>query len=323
MTGRIITDIVGFELTNREKKLLTNKNLFGIILFSRNYQNKQQIVKLINDIKLINNKLLLCIDHEGGRVWRFKNGFTHLPSMRKIGNYYKENKNDALKAAFACGVILANELLEIGIDFSFAPVLDIDYQNSSVIGDRAFSNNADVISILASQLIDGMHFAGMKCVAKHFPGHGFVSADSHLETPIDNRLRLAINNDILPFKKLISKIDAIMPAHIIYSKIDNKPAGFSSIWLKDILIKELNFKGIIFSDDLSMTGAINIGNINIRINTAFNAGIDIALICNNMKDLDIAIVGDFPVLKKLQIMQPLVKQNYDKMFYLVLVKKIL
>ncbi|MBE8189637.1 MAG: beta-N-acetylhexosaminidase [Candidatus Thioglobus sp.] len=299
----LMIDVAGLELTAAEANQLAKPSVGGVILFSRNYQNIKQIKALVKSIRQINPKLLFATDHEGGRVQRFKNGFTHLPAMAKIGLAYDENPDLALQQAYSCGWILAAELLEIGVDFSFAPVLDLDYGNSEVIGDRAFHSQPEAIIALAAALIDGMHEAGMKCVGKHFPGHGFVAADSHLDLPLDNRLKIELENDINIFANLTNKLDAIMPAHVVYSQVDSRPAGFSKIWIKDILQAKLGFSGVIFSDDLSMQGANFIENINDRLATSLAAGCDMALICNHPELVSEVIDGDWKSSNKLQKMR--------------------
>lgn len=318
-----MADIKGLSLDEVEIQMLQNPNIGGIILFGRNYQSKKKLINLIQQIRNIKPNILIAVDHEGGRVQRFKDvGWTRIPAMAKLGEVYLNDEKLAKKMSYACGIVLASELLEVGIDFSFTPVLDINYENSSVIGDRAFSNNAKTICELSSKLISGMAFAGMKCVAKHFPGHGFVAADSHLELPIDNRSIDEINIDISVFKHVINQTDAIMPAHIIYSQIDDKPVCFSQIWLQDILRKKLGFKGVIFSDDMSMGGAKFAGNITQKVQSSINAGSDIVLICNNPKDVLKVIENDFGTSTKPYSMQSKKVANYDKTHFLNTVKSI-
>lgn len=310
MIGSIMMDVSGLTLTSVEKVQLAKPSIGGVILFTRNFENIEQVKELIKSIRLTNQNLLIAVDHEGGRVQRFKKGFTHLPAMAKLGEIYDQNPDKALKQAYACGYVLAAELLAIGIDFSFAPVLDLDYGNSSVIGDRAFHSNADTVVKLAGALIEGLHEAGMKCVGKHFPGHGFVTADSHLELPIDNRPMAEINRDMSIFKDLSTQLDAIMPAHVVYSEVDKKPAGFSSKWIKEILREQLGFSGVVFSDDLSMQGAHFIKNIVKRVEVSLENGCDMVLICNHPELLEKVIDKAWTGSEKLQSMKGHLAREY-------------
>lgn len=307
----LIIDLVGLTLTDNEKINLTKLSVSGVILFARNFKNIAQVKTLINEIRAVNADLLIAVDHEGGRVQRFKEGFTHLPAMARLGKVYDENPSLALQQANSCGWVLAAELLNIGVDFSFTPVLDLNHGNSSVIGDRAFHSDPDVVVKLAGALIDGMHAAGMKCVGKHFPGHGFVAADSHLDLPIDERSMAEIERDLSVFSHLNDKLDAIMPAHVVYSQVDDKPAGFSKIWL-DKLRQDLGFKGIIFSDDLSMQGAHFIENINERVQVSLDSGCDMVLICNHPELVVQVIDREWKNSKKHQSMQGNKLGNIDK-----------
>lgn len=287
-------DVAGHILSIKEQEQISQPNIGGVILFARNYQNKIQLKQLTSSIREIKNNILIAVDHEGGRVQRFQDGFSVIPAMAEVLDE---------KSAFEYGKIIANELLEVGIDFSFTPVLDINYGNSSIIGNRSFSKNPTQIINLAGSLIDALHENGMKCVGKHFPGHGFVRLDSHLELPIDNRSIKEIEKDISVFKALMPKLDAIMPAHIIYSQIDDNPAGFSKFWLQDILRKKLGFKGVVFSDDLSMIGAHFIKNTKQRVKTAIDSGCDMVLVCNNPTMLKEVISLDLKTTNKAQLMR--------------------
>lgn len=311
--GRIMMDVSGLVLTQKEQQQLLKPSVGGVILFSRNFESIEQVKSLIENIRQINQYLLVAIDHEGGRVQRFKQGFTHLPSMRKLGVLYDKNPNQALTQSFSCGFVLAYELLEIGVDFSFAPVLDLNHGNSSIIGDRAFHSNPEIVSALAGRFIEGMHETGMKCVGKHFPGHGFVAADSHLDLPIDNRLMTELLQDIKPFKSLINHgLDAIMPAHVLYPQVDNRPAGFSSKWIKEILQNHLKFTGVIFSDDLSMQGAHFIPDITNRVSASLNNGCDMVLICNHSELVAQVIDQNWGMSQKLLSMQGYHQFKSDK-----------
>ncbi|HIM58801.1 MAG TPA: beta-N-acetylhexosaminidase [Gammaproteobacteria bacterium] len=311
--GAIMMDVSGLILTEAEKPQLAKPSIGGVILFTRNFESIDQVRALIKSIRLINQNMLISVDHEGGRVQRFRAGFTALPAMSKIGKVYDQNPELALDQAFSCGWILAAELLDIGVDFSFAPVLDVDYGQSSVIGDRAFHSNPKAIVALAGSLIAGMHEAGMKCVGKHFPGHGFVTADSHLDLPVDERSMMELTQDMTPFKALIGQgLDAVMPAHVIYSQIDDKPAGFSSKWIKDILQAQFGFGGVVFSDDLSMQGAHFIKNITERVQVSLDSGCDMVLICNHPELVAQVIDFDWPNSEKLHLMKGIKPFNFDK-----------
>ena len=307
-------DVSGFKLTEIEKIQLVKPSIGGVILFKRNYQNINQVKALIGKIRKLNPKLLIAVDHEGGRVQRFKEGFTHLPSMAKLGEVYDHHPEKAIEQAFSCGCILATELLEIDVDFSFTPVLDLNYGHSSgAIGDRAFHSKPEVVIKLAGSLIKGLHEAGMKCVGKHFPGHGYVKLDSHKDLPIDERPLNEIRNDILCFKGLINQgLDAVMPAHVLYPQVDKKPSVFSSKWIKDILKIQLGFSGLVFSDDLSMQGAHFIKNITERVQVSLESGCDMALICNHPELIAEVIDLDWPENEKLKLMKGVKPKKIDK-----------
>jgi beta-N-acetylhexosaminidase len=312
--GPIMMDVSGLTLTQLEETQLAKPSIGGVILFSRNFESINQVKQ---PIRVVNPNILISVDHEGGRVQRFKEGFTHLPAMSKLGELYDKKPKKAIKYACSCGFILAYELLEIDVDFSFAPVLDMDYGNSSVIGDRAFHSNPDAIIKLAQALIKGMHRAGMKCVGKHFPGHGYVSLDSHLDLPIDDRPAKEVYQDMATFKGLVDEgLDAVMPAHVIYSKVDDKPAGFSNVWIQDILKSQLGFDGVVFSDDLSMQGALFIENIKDRVKISLDSGCDMVLICNHPEMLLEVIDQDWGSNEKLQSMQGNRRYKSDKITHL-------
>lgn len=280
--GPVMCDLEGLVLTSAEKDLLQHPLVGGIILFARNYASPAQVRELTASIRALRPELLIAVDQEGGRVQRFREGFTRLPPMQELGNRYRQQGERALDLARDCGWVMASEVRSCGVDLSFAPVLDVDCNYSSIIGNRSFSDRADEVIAVASAFIDGMHQAGMGAVGKHFPGHGAVIADSHLETPYDDRDYAAIEaRDMLPFIKLIEKLDGIMPAHLVYSKLCTKPAVFSEFWLKNILRQQLGFKGVIFSDDLCMEGAAMIGSYPQRAREALDAGCDMILVCNN------------------------------------------
>ena len=290
----LIIDIEGFELTAADKKRLKNPLTGGLILFGRNWQSRSQLTALCADIKAVRKDVLICVDHEGGRVQRFRNdGFTHLPAMRRLGEMWAQDGKGlagegvlkACKAATAVGYLLAAELRACGVDLSFTPVLDLDYGESSVIGDRAFSRDARNVSLLAKSLIHGLQRAGMGNCGKHFPGHGYVKADSHVDIPVDKRsLKAILQDDAKPYEWLSNELGAVMPAHVIYPKVDSRPAGFSQKWVQEILREQLEFTGAVFSDDLSMLGARVLDGQPISFTkavlAALEAGCDVALLCN-------------------------------------------
>lgn len=279
----VMIDIEGKDLTSDDQELLAHPAVGGIILFARNYESPEQLIHLTTQIHQIKQPLMIAVDQEGGRVQRFQQGFTKLPPMRDLGVLYDKNPEEALRESRHLGWTMASELRAVGIDCSFAPVLDIDAGVSGVIGNRAFHSNPSIIGELASAFVDGMHEVGLIAVGKHFPGHGHVAPDSHIAVPVDEReLSVILEKDVLPFKHLIQAgVDGIMPAHIIYEKVDQYPAGFSEFWLKKQLRDALGFNGIIFSDDLTMEGAAPMGNYAERAERAIHAGCDMVLVCNN------------------------------------------
>ncbi len=286
MHAPLIIDIAGLSLTKTDRRRLKHPLVGGIILFARNWQDRAQLTALCRDVKKVRRDLLICVDHEGGRVQRFKtDGFTHLPPMRALGEQWMKDPLGATNAASACGYVLAAELRACGVDFSFTPVLDLDYGESGVIGDRAFARDPRVATLLAKSLMHGLRLAGMASCGKHFPGHGFVKADSHTEIPVDKRsLKVILADDAAPYGWLSATLDSVMPAHVIYPKVDTRPAGFSARWLGDILRGRLRFNGAVFSDDLSMAGARLIDGREVSYTeaavTALNAGCDLVLLCN-------------------------------------------
>lgn len=281
-TGALMLDLDGTCLTDAERSLLTRAEVGGLILFSRNYQSPQQLSTLMAQIRALRPDLLVAVDQEGGRVQRLREGFTRLPPMAVLGELWQQDQDQARGAAQELGWLMASELRQFDIDFSFAPVLDLDWSRSGVIGDRAFASRAEVVAALASAFMAGMHEAGMKATGKHFPGHGWVEADSHLAIPVDERpLETIAAADMEPFRALIAGgLDAIMPAHVIYSQTCPDPAGFSSFWLREQLRSELGFDGVIFSDDLTMEGASVAGGFPARAERALEADCDMVLVCN-------------------------------------------
>jgi beta-N-acetylhexosaminidase len=280
--GPVMLDLAGPELNADECERLSHPLAGGVILFARNYRSPQQLCELTAAIhRLRNPELLIAVDHEGGRVQRFQDGFTRIPAMRSLGQAWDRDRALACAAARDIGFVLASELLACGVDFSFTPVLDLDYGPSTVIGDRAFHRAPEAIVQLSAGLIAGLRLAGMASVGKHYPGHGFVSADSHLAVPVDDRELSQIQAaDLVPYIRLIeSGLSAVMPAHVIYPKFDSQPAGFSRKWLR-LLREQLGYEGVIFSDDLSMEGASVAGGVVERGAAALAAGCDMVLLCN-------------------------------------------
>jgi len=282
--GQVMLDVAGTVLTDEDRVRLAHPATGGIILFSRNYASQDQVSALVADIREASpDPLLIAVDHEGGRVQRFREGFTHIPPMAWLGKRYDASREEALEESELLGWLMATELRQVDIDFSFAPVLDLGLGVCDVIGDRAFHRDPDVIAKLARRFMQGMHDAGMSAVGKHFPGHGAVVEDSHVALPIDQReLEVILDQDLQPFAKLITLgLDAIMPAHVIYTDADPNAAGFSSFWLREILRERLGFEGVIFSDDLTMAAAASAGNFGDRARAAIDAGCDMVLVCND------------------------------------------
>ncbi|MBK8815364.1 MAG: beta-N-acetylhexosaminidase [Methylococcaceae bacterium] len=274
--GPVMLDVAGLQLTQNEKDVINHPNTGAVILFSRNYQDPEQVIALVKEIRAARNgPILIAVDQEGGRVQRFQNGFTRLPPACCYA--YEP------QLAETAGWLMAVELLAVGVDFSFAPVLDVDCGISQVIGNRSFSRDSNRATFLATSFRKGMKAAGMAATGKHFPGHGAVAADSHLALPVDERdLETIRAKDLIPFKTLIDEgLEAVMPAHVVYQAIDPNPAGFSSFWIRQILRKELGFNGVVFSDDLSMEGAAFAGGYAERAQMAQEAGCDMLLVCNN------------------------------------------
>ena len=300
MHAPLIIDIAGTALSKPDRQRLRNPLVGGLILFSRNWESRAQLTALCKSIKALRADLLIAVDHEGGRVQRFKtDGFTHLPPMRALGDMWlqappRAAKNgsqkrsgplDASNAASACGYVLGSELRACGVDLSFAPVLDLDHGRSSVIGDRSFGRDPGVVALLAKSVMHGMLQSGMAHCGKHFPGHGFATADSHVAAAVDRRSLAAIlADDAAPYRWLSNSLSAVMPAHVVYPKVDHRPAGFSPVWLQTVLRGRLGFSGAVFSDDLSMAAARRVGGVELSdadaTLAALQAGCDLTLLCN-------------------------------------------
>ena len=291
MIGALMLDIAGTELTQEDIELLQAPQVGGVILFTRNIKSLAQVRALTDHMRQVRPEILIAVDQEGGRVQRLKTGFTLLPAMGHFGELYLTEPEKAIQLAEQCGWLMAVEVLAVGIDFSFAPVLDIN-DISDVIGDRAFAKNIQDIVPLAQAFMAGMQRAGMATTGKHFPGHGSVKADSHVAAAIDSRSYDEIYaQDMQSFIQLKTQLDALMPAHVIYENVDPNPAGFSPFWIQKILRQELKFDGVLFSDDLSMQAACVAGNADARIRAALDAGCDMGLVCNNRESACVALTG--------------------------------
>lgn len=281
LPGPVMLDVAGHELSAEEREVLQHPLVGGVILFARNYAEPEQLQALTAAIRAVRPELIISVDHEGGRVQRFREGFTRLPAMRRLGEAWALDPAFGRSCARQAGLVLAAELRAHGVDLSYAPVLDLDYGVSSVIGDRAFHREPVVATELAREVITGLGQAGLRAVGKHFPGHGAVEADSHVAIPVDGRDFDAVwAEDIVPFRLLAGELGGVMPAHVIFERIDARPAGFSPFWLQDVLRSRLGFQGVIFSDDLTMEGASVAGGIRERAAAAHGAGCDMVLVCN-------------------------------------------
>jgi beta-N-acetylhexosaminidase len=294
--GSLMLDIQGTWLTAEDRRILRQPEVGGLILFARNIEDPRQVRELCAAIRAVRPDLLLAVDQEGGRVQRLRNGFVRLPAMRALAT-----NEDAEQLAEHCGWLMATEVLAVGLDLSFAPVLDLDHQRSAVVGSRSFEGDAELATRLAGAFIRGMDAAGMAATGKHFPGHGWAEADSHVAIPVDERSLDQIRaKDLIPFQRLSRQLAAVMPAHVIYPQVDAGPAGFSRRWLQEILRGELGFDGVIFSDDLSMAGAHVVGDAASRIEAALNAGCDMGLVCNDRASAELALGA----LQRLEVQPP-------------------
>lgn len=297
MIGALMLDIAGTALTQEDIQLLQAPQVGGVILFGRNIESPRQVRALTDHMRQVRPDILIAVDQEGGRVQRLKQGFTLLPAMGRFGELYQQQPELAVELAEQCGWLMATEVLAVGIDFSFAPVLDLN-DISDVIGDRSFARNMDDIIVLARAFLSGMQRAGMATTGKHFPGHGSVKADSHVAAAIDSRSYVEIQQkDMQSFIQLQAQLDALMPAHVIYDQVDPNPAGFSPYWIQTVLRQQLNFDGVLFSDDLSMQAACVAGGADARIQAALNAGCDMGLVCNDRAAACLALDGiqDLPL----------------------------
>ena len=303
--GKLMTDIEGASLTPEDKELISSKHVGGIILFSKNFESQSQIRSLCSEIRFVKKNIIIAVDQEGGRVQRFKNEFSTLPSMQELGDYALKNNN--LEICHEVGWLMASELAASAIDISFAPVLDVDRDTSSIIGNRAFSNDPDLLIQLARKFINGMNEAGMQATGKHFPGHGGIFEDSHLLEPVDSRsFEKLLENDLQPFIELKDSLAAVMTAHIAFPKIDSDCVSYSNIWIKEILRKKLTFDGVVFSDDLSMKGAGN-DSMGEKALKSIKAGCDVVLVCNDkigtLDVIDTFEKNDVQTSTKIQILQ--------------------
>ncbi|RTE87412.1 MULTISPECIES: beta-N-acetylhexosaminidase [Gammaproteobacteria] len=291
MSGYLI-DIEGTRFEEKDAELFQHTAVQGMILFTRNFDNTLQLKELIQDIRnAVQRPFLISVDHEGGRVQRFRSEFSPIPAMASFYQHYPNDLEKAQNDAKEMGWLMAYELRCLDIDLSYAPVLDV-FGDSEVIGNRAFAEQPELIVKLASAFMQGMREAGMRNVGKHFPGHGTVVADSHIAIPEDMRSKQEIwSKDLVPFKELVDQLDAIMPAHVIYPELDTMPAGFSKFWVQDVLREELGFKGVVISDDLTMEGAKVVGDVNARAQAAFSAGGELLLVCNDREAAEAVISG--------------------------------
>lgn len=281
--GPLMIDVAGLELTDEDRELLSSPAVGGVILFTRNYASREQLTALTAAIHALRTPpLIVAVDHEGGRVQRFREGFTAIPPMHLIGRQYDIDAELGRALAEDTGYLMASELLECGVDLSFAPVLDLARGMSEVIGNRAFHRDAEVVGTLGQSFVSGMRAAGMAAVGKHFPGHGAVVADSHVSLPVDRRLYEDIEEDIAPFARLVrADVAGMMMAHVVYTDVDALPASLSKRWIGEVLRNRLGFLGVVYCDDLSMTGAAVVGDTLARAHHALDAGCDVLLVCND------------------------------------------
>jgi len=301
--GPAVVDVLGPALTDDDRRRLMLPAVGGVILFSRNYENIQQLQLLTEEIKKLREpELTVCVDHEGGRVQRFREGFTAIPAMRELGRFWDRDRPLGLELAQSAAYVIGAELGASGVDFSFAPVLDLDFGASAVIGDRALHFDPIAVGALGAAIVKGFAAAGMAAVGKHFPGHGFATADSHIDLPSDERsLKEIERKDLIPYRKAIEAgLAGVMPAHVVYPQCDAEPAGYSKYWLREVLREKLGFQGLVFSDDLSMKGAGAAGGIPQRAHAALDAGCDMVLLCNDPEGQDVLLQS----LSTVQLQKP-------------------
>ena len=293
LPGPVVLDVSGPVLSADDRARLCHPLVGGVILFERNFESRAQVATLTREIRALRAPpLLIAVDHEGGRVQRFRDGFTQIPPMRELGERWDRDVLSACKRATELGQTIGRELRGVGVDLSFTPVLDLDHGRSAIIGHRALHHDPRVVTMLAKSLMHGLLLAGMATCGKHFPGHGWAQADSHLELPVDDRdLKTILAQDAAPYAWLGDALMSVMPAHVVYPKVDSLPAGFSRKWLRDILRRKLGFSGLVFSDDLTMQGASGAGTIVERANAALAAGCDMVLVCNRPDLADELLAG--------------------------------
>jgi len=293
LPGPVVLDVSGPVLSADDRARLCHPLVGGVILFERNFESRAQVATLTREIRALRAPpLLIAVDHEGGRVQRFRDGFTQIPPMRELGERWDRDVLAACKRATELGQTIGRELRGVGVDLSFTPVLDLDHGRSAIIGHRALHHDPRVVTMLAKSLMHGLLLAGMANCGKHFPGHGWAQADSHLELPVDDRdLKTILAQDAAPYAWLGDALMSVMPAHVVYPKVDSLPAGFSRKWLRDILRRKLGFSGLVFSDDLTMQGASGAGTIVERANAALAAGCDMVLVCNRPDLADELLAG--------------------------------
>lgn len=304
--GPLMVDVAGTQLTAADRQVLAHPLVGSVILFTRNFRDVAQLRQLVAEIKSLRTPaLLIGVDHEGGRVQRFRSGFSLLPAMRRVGLAYAAAPADGVQMAWQLGWLMAAELREVGIDFSFAPCVDLDYGVSQVIGDRAFHRDPQVVGRLALATLQGMQAAGMAATAKHFPGHGAVVADSHLDLPVDPRSLAQLAEDIAPYRQLVGQgLAAVMMAHVLFPAVDAVPASFSRRWVQQVLRAELGFEGVVFADDLSMQGAGAMGDVLARVAAAVAAGCDVLPICNDRAAVERVLQGwqpDVPLVSAVRL----------------------
>jgi beta-N-acetylhexosaminidase len=289
--GPLMVDIAGTELSAEDVRVLAHPMVGSVLLFSRNYSNPQQVAALTAAIRALRTPhLLIAVDHEGGRVQRFREGFTRIPAARLLGRRFDEDRRDALNLAQSVGWLMASELRSVGVDFSFAPCVDLDYGVSEIIGDRAFHSDPDSVAALAVATMSGMREAGMAAIAKHFPGHGAVVADSHIALPVDRREFADLEPDIRPYRPLIdNNLPGIMAAHVVFPAVDELPASLSKRWITGVLRGEMGFHGCVFADDLTMAGAAAFGDVTARAELSLAAGCDVLPICNDRHSVELVL----------------------------------